>query len=66
MTATAPALEWLEGEFDSQQETFDLLDPPPGGPAIIRPMISLRPLTDSGETMTIGAADYHDPERVWL
>ena len=61
---TALAIEWLEDEFISKQETCDFLTTP--GPAVIKPMIQFRSVMETGKGMTIGQADYHDPDRWWL
>ena len=71
MTAN-PVIEWLEGEFERTAEPRmqDFHDPLSGqpwhGPAVIRSMIQLISVMDTGEPMAVRQADYKDPQRWWL
>jgi len=71
MTST-PATEWLDGEFErtAQPRRQDFHDPLSGqpwpGPAVIRSMIQLISVMDTGEPMAVRQVDYKDSQRWWL
>jgi len=65
--------QWLIGQFlDTDPEEFSSevshLDgsnapqPGPCGSVFVQPMFTLKSLADAGETMTVAASDYADPD----
>jgi hypothetical protein len=69
---SAPATDWLEDEFErtAQPRRHDFHDPlsgqPRHGPTVVRYMIQLISVLDTGEPMHVTQADYADPDRRWL
>ena len=65
--------QWLIGHFlDTDPEAFssevsrldgaEIPQPGPCGSVFVQPMFTLKDLADAGETMTVAASDYADPD----
>jgi hypothetical protein len=73
MTTTAPAIEWLDAQFNQVAERFagDFRYAAGHrkkwhGPEHVRPMIEFLSVMDAGTPMRTTPSDYHDPLRWWL